>query len=483
MKASKYNRFVTAEDGAVVAFNAMTGALATLLPEQHLAIEGILRAPHEFTFDSEEKQKLMKDLTMGGFLLEDSVDEFNLLRVRSRMERFQTTSSGVTIALTSKCNFRCPYCFEDVANGQTAHGEVLEAIGKFVEAKIGAGLRTLHVTWFGGEPLLTINAIEDLAKRFVESCESVGCEYSSSAITNGYLLTREMAERLKVARIGSVQITIDGPQEIHDQRRFLAGGGSSYRKIIENIKGCGDVVPIGIRVNVDEGNAGRLEELLLELEEAGLRGRVYIYFAAVEQYTDVTKDTCGGCMDTSVFSKLQVALQRKMIEMGFSAPANPKPKSSYCTADKANSAVIGPDGSLYACYTHIGNAAEAIGTVFDDVLNQNTLKWLSWDPFEKELCSKCEVLPLCMGGCLVEGFNEGNAQKGHCDVYKFALDDHLRLFYDAQGMNPGADPGALQQNAGDFAGGTAGGRQGPQTAAQLVQLKPARKQPASDICV
>jgi uncharacterized protein len=249
MKSSRYNRFVTAEDGAVIAFNAMSGALGTLMPEQQAMAENILRCPEEYLFDSEEKQKLKQDLETGGFLLEDSVDEFNLLRVRSRMERFQTSTSGITIALTSKCNFRCPYCFEDVANGQTAHGEVLEAISQFVEAKIAAGLRTLHVTWFGGEPLLTINAVEDLARKFSDRCDEVGCKYTSSAITNGYLLTREMAERLKAARVGSVQVTIDGPEQNHDQRRFLAGGGSSFRRIIDNINHCWDVIPIGIRVN------------------------------------------------------------------------------------------------------------------------------------------------------------------------------------------------------------------------------------------
>ena len=436
MKSSRYNRFTTADDGMIVAFNAVTGALASLSENQYSIADQILSSPDGFVYDSEEKQKLRDDLMSAGFLLEDSLDEFNLLKTRSRIERFQTNNASVTIALTSKCNFRCPYCFEDVANGETAHGEVLEAIGKYVVSKIESGLKHLDVTWFGGEPLLCMHSMEKLASLFYERCQALGCGYSSMAITNGYLLTREAAARLKAAHVEAVQITIDGPGEMHDKRRFLANGQGSYRQIIENIKKCHDIMPVGIRVNVDDGNAGRLGELLDDLDKEGLRGCVSIYFAPVEEYTDVTKDTCGGCMDMNRFSKLQIDLELKMLEMGFGRPKSPKPRMGFCTADRSNSVVIGPDGSLYACYTHIGNEAESIGDVFDGQLNYNSIKWLSWDPFEKEICSKCEVLPLCMGGCLVEGFKEPDLQKGHCEVYKYALDDHLRLYYYAQMKYP-----------------------------------------------
>src|SRR5262245_25706830 len=254
MRVSRYNRFTDASDGMVIAFNAMTGALASLSREQLPIVEKFLSAP-DGVGESDEERKLRQDLIMGGFLLEDQFDEISLLKTRSRTQRFQTTSSSVTIALTSKCNFRCPYCFEDVANGETAHGEIFDAIGKYVITKIEGGLRELYVTWFGGEPLLCMHSIEKLAADFYDSCQEYGCGYSSMVRRNGYLLTRDVAERLKAARVAQIQITIDGPEDIHDGRRFLAGGKGTFRRIVENIKNCCDVLPIGIRVNVDSGNA------------------------------------------------------------------------------------------------------------------------------------------------------------------------------------------------------------------------------------
>jgi uncharacterized protein len=433
MKASRYNRFCTADDGSVIAFNALTGSLATLEQRMFHVAEKILDSPDAYRTAGEEETTLKASLAKGGFLVEDDFNELDFFKVRSHMERFQSTASGVTIALTSKCNFRCPYCFEDVENGVTAGGEVEEGIAQFVLKKIDGGLRMLNVTWFGGEPLLTLGAIERLARRFHERAVEKGCKYSSNVVTNGWLLTPKIANRLKDCHVDSLQITIDGPADLHDKRRMLAGGKGSFEKIIANIKATCDIIPIAIRVNVDTGNSLRIKELLERFEREGLRQKIVIYFAPVEEYTEVYKDTCGNCMHMSDFARLDVSLKRTMMDMGFSPPSPPKPRFSFCTADKTNSVVIGPDGELYACYTHIGDKRESIGTVFSGIgMSPTLLKWLGWDPLEKTDCAQCEVLPLCGGGCLVEGFKEDLAKKGACETYKFALDDYLRLYYDSR---------------------------------------------------
>lgn len=33
------------------------------------------------------------------------------------------------------------------------------------------------------------------------------------------------------------------------------------------------------------------------------------------------------------------------------------------------------------------------------IKNPNLMKWLGWNPLEKEKCSGCKKLPLCFGGC------------------------------------------------------------------------------------
>lgn len=432
MKSSQYSRFCVADDGNVVAFNALTGALATLSQNMYEVTERLLAAPDEFSPNNQEEEELKEHLIKGGFLINDTLNELDFYKVRNRMERFQSTSAGITIALTSKCNFRCPYCFEDVENGITVNEEIEEGIAQFVLKKIDSGMRKVHVVWFGGEPLLTLKNIERLSRRFQERSAEKGCNYTSSIITNGWLLTPAIAERLKAAYVSTIQITIDGPADIHDTRRMLAGGKGTFAKIIKNIKATYHILPIGIRVNVDSGNSARINGLLDYFEAEGLRKKIVVYFAPVEEYTETYQDTCGSCMTMSDFGHLEVSLQRKMMEMGFSMPKSPKPRFSFCTADKSNSAVIGPGGEIYACYTHIGDPREVVGSVFTPhAMNQNSLKWLGWDPLEKTECATCEVLPLCGGGCLVEGFKGDSTKKGACETYKFTLDEHLKLYYDS----------------------------------------------------
>lgn len=442
MKVSRYNRFCVADDSNVIAFNALTGALATLTQNMYGVAEKLLAAPDAFVAADEEEEELKAHLIKGGFLINDTLDELNFIKVRSRMERFQSVSAGITIALTSKCNFRCPYCFEDVENGVTVNEEIEEGIAQFILKKVDSGLRKLHIVWFGGEPLLTLKNIERMSPRFKQHCEDKGCDYSSSIITNGWLLTPAIAGRLKAAHVSTIQITIDGPADVHDRRRMLAGGKGTFYKIIENIKDTYHILPIGIRVNVDSGNGVRTQELLDYFVGEGLHRKIAVYFAPVEEYTETYKDTCGSCMHMSDFAHLEVDLRRKMVELGFvNPPRSPKPRFSFCTADKSNSVVIGPNGDLYACYTHIGDPREVIGSVFTGAaMNQNALKWLGWDPLEKTECSQCEVLPLCGGGCLVEGFKEDLTKKGACETYKFSLDEHLKLFYDTRKATEASQP-------------------------------------------
>ena len=108
---------------------------------------------------------------------------------------------GLTICPTMGCNFNCPYCFEDhFARKMSAsvQDDVVALAGRMLDA-----LRTkdVHVTWFGGEPLLAPDVIESLSGRLMALAEERGGRYEASIVTNGYLLTQDIADmlgRLKV---------------------------------------------------------------------------------------------------------------------------------------------------------------------------------------------------------------------------------------------------------------------------------------------
>ena len=85
-------------------------------------------------------------------------------------------------------------------------------------------IHNLSIDWYGGEPLLEMDLIKNMSKQFIAICQEKEVQYNSSMVTNGYHLTPQIAKELKELKVENIQITIDGPEDIHNARRILANG-------------------------------------------------------------------------------------------------------------------------------------------------------------------------------------------------------------------------------------------------------------------
>lgn len=72
----------------------------------------------------------------------------------------------------------------------------------------------LSIFWYGGEPLLDLKHIRYITEKLKEHSDKYE-SYSASIVTNGYLLTKDVAYQLKKLDIDNVQITLVGPAKIH----------------------------------------------------------------------------------------------------------------------------------------------------------------------------------------------------------------------------------------------------------------------------
>ncbi|KTD85433.1 hypothetical protein [Paenibacillus etheri] len=112
-----------------------------------------------------------------------------------------------------------------------------------------------------------------------------------------------MVQRLKACQITFCQITLDGPPDIHDNRRFLIDrsgkkAGPTFHKILENIKDIHEDIHVNIRVNVDKTNINRVDEILDLLEQHGLKNKVGFYLAPVD-------DSASSCVNLDCFSSYE----------------------------------------------------------------------------------------------------------------------------------------------------------------------------------
>jgi uncharacterized protein len=148
---------------------------------------------------------------------------------------------------TEQCNFRCVYCYEDFEIG-TMKPAVVEGVKRLLALRMPS-LRKLHLSWFGGEPMVALKVIEDIAG-YAKSLSSVAQNdvvYVGEMTTNGYLLNLENATRLVELGTTHFQISLDGPKEFHDATRIKRNGEGSFDKIWDNLR---DIRSSSIDVNV-----------------------------------------------------------------------------------------------------------------------------------------------------------------------------------------------------------------------------------------
>src|SRR6476646_9936821 len=118
------------------------------------------------------------------------------------------------------------------------------------------------LTFFGGEPLLNLPAMYDLAERARRAADARGVTLFTNIITNGLLLTPEVVDRMLPFGLNGVKITLDGDKDTHNRMRPLRGGQGTFDRIVDNIRAVAGRVRIAIGGNFDETSVDSYPALL-----------------------------------------------------------------------------------------------------------------------------------------------------------------------------------------------------------------------------
>lgn len=421
MKPSTYNFVFPLDEDMYLLYNALSGGFAKVDSQ---ILDLLDRTEIESSESDESLSSVIDNLKKGKFILENEFDEIGYLKVVTNAKRFASTSLGLTIAPTLECNFACTYCYENHLH-VTMNAETVAAVKQFLEIE-AARIQGLQITWFGGEPLMALEIIRDISDSILELQKEKEFHFHAGIVTNGYLLTRKRAEQLKEFQVESVQITLDGPPEVHDKRRMLKNGKGTFQRILDNILKVADIFNLAVRVNVDTSNIDRAAEVLDILKAQGLNQRAGVYFAPVMDLGTSCRDVSATCFNYETYSKHEIELYKKAIEKGFGIAKYPQPLLGFCGAVSINSLLIDPYGNLHKCWNTLGVENEAVGKIGEPLkLDPLLIGWLSWDPFQNEECTACRFFPLCMGGCPYLRRNKG----ANCNTWKYNLEQMLRLYY------------------------------------------------------
>jgi uncharacterized protein len=107
--------------------------------------------------------ELLEQMAYGHMIIPDGKDEVAVLADLYNVSRHNTSQLSLTLVTSLGCNFDCPYCYE-VKHPSIMDEHVKRAILKLLDDQItNKKIKSFHVSWFGGEPLLGKKPLLSLA--------------------------------------------------------------------------------------------------------------------------------------------------------------------------------------------------------------------------------------------------------------------------------------------------------------------------------
>lgn len=300
----------------------------------------------------------------------------------------------LVILPTEQCNFRCIYCYEDFVIGKMSTETVSKI--KYFLVRESSRLKSLSISWFGGEPLLAKSLILEISDFAQSLCLEKNIKFTGGMTTNGFLLTKSTLENLVSLNQDYFQISIDGPAEFHDTTRLLKNGSGTFDRIWKNLLTArqSDLkFRIHLRIHVTADNYQALDKFVDTLySNFGEDSRFKIFF---HEINDLGSNK----------SKFRHLISNKVLEFTRKYNKNYRdeetfsPEGYICSAAKPNQLMIRANGRVGKCTLALNDKRNDLGTISStgELLVDN-VKFRSWisgfrDYNEKSLSCPLQTLP------------------------------------------------------------------------------------------
>ena len=376
----KYTLRADCAEGVLLC-NAITGELILLSPAE---AEKLDRLPFS---DVKWAETLVEDY----FLVPVDEDEKQTVDHIRKLFRDLWTPEFITqyvILPTTKCNARCWYCFERGCRQTDMTPETADQLADYMEQHSGG--KDLHLKFFGGEPLINMDRMDQLCARLTEK----GVRFRSELVTNGYLLTEDVIQRaVRDWHTGAAQITLDGTEETYNRTKaYTVRDASPFQRVMKNIEAAQRAgIHVSIRLNVDLRNADDLMALAEELGRRLERRNVHVYASAIFSKQDEQPE--GKSAQRQKAARVE-ELNSRLVQLGFQRPIPRLPdlRLYHCSADVGLTRVVYPDGRLFVCdFVQEGEEIGCLGQAEEDETAVRRFE----ERTELPECADCEIYPAC----------------------------------------------------------------------------------------
>lgn len=411
MKQSFYNYCHKTKSGYIV-YNTLYNTLVRL-------------SESEFDYYNMKRKcnkNLEKIFCENGLWVDDDNDEAaKYIRYSYLLNKYKSTDPELTITTTMKCNARCFYCYEHSCNNSNSMSiETMNEIIKFIKALEVKD--SVHINWFGGEPLLNTEIMDKFSKGLQEN----NINYTASIITNGSLVTDEIINRMNdLWNISVVQVTIDGTENVYYNRKQFMDNNGDYFDLLWKIKNIADTgIQVNIRINIDNDNVDDVYYLVDELETFfGQNDKISYYPAFLSGVKNPVLANEKKEIIKNIYKNVNDKRKLTILEKLYSDP-----KVNSCMMSNVNSFAIDVSGNIYKCERYVGNQKKSIHNLTknsDASVLKDLLKNIDKDTNNKirKECQRCIFLPKCMGGCNSDYENGDDP----CSIDKYMIQAYLEL--------------------------------------------------------
>lgn len=414
MKLSRWTIFAPIpEREATVLLQPLSGQVAVLESTKAAALKAPLLGSLPDGVDADV-------LRQARFIVESEDEDRRMLAEAAAdfMGALERTPTQLIVVPSFGCNLACTYCYQepfDSVRGLVTP-EVIEAFFAWVDRYHGEDSPRPYITLFGGEPLIDTPVHRERLQRYFDGARKRGL--TVAIVTNGYDL-ESYRDLLASAPIREVQVTIDGPQAVHDARRPRKGGGATFDRIVLGIDGLiAAKVPVNLRVVADKANLPSLADLARVAEARGWLSLPDTHFKTQVGRNYELFGCAAGQRRSDLFERAELwaayvelaerePVLRRFYQPRFHGIAHlaqtgelPSPNFDACPATKKEWA-FAPDGGLYGCTATVGNQRYRLGSYYPRVERDNEAiaQWSERNTFRVEQCAACNLAPVCGGGC------------------------------------------------------------------------------------
>ena len=389
MKSSKYNICLPYEKKYVI-FNGITKRFFFVSSHNKEAFMQILSAPNDYIGEYAPFLIRMAD---EGFIVEDSVDELEVIK-----QQYESMNNSdyyhLMILPTYACNVSCWYCTQHHRNMHLNDADV-ERIKKHIAYYLTEHhLKGLHLSWFGGEPLLDFHRIVEISVFAMQFCKKHGLTFYNTITTNGILLSRECLEKMKELNFTFFQITVDGVQEEHDKVKVIKGK-SAYKTTLGNICMITEIIPsaeICLRYNFTMNNL-KPDEFIENLNQFIPKGvRKHIQLSIMKIWQEDERDVDESQIDCLVDNAWKE---------GYSVSVGPG--FQVCYVDNGHFNCIFSNGEVDKCDNEDFENCRGRINIDGIIVWSELPHFLSHTVISHQNeCTNCQYLPVCYGPCPVE---------------------------------------------------------------------------------